>query len=56
MGGGSVRVLAALIAVVASVACAAPAAGAPAQPSPGDVGIGDPLFPTLGNGGYDADH
>jgi hypothetical protein len=25
-------------------------------PSPGDVGIGDVLFPTLGNGGYDALH
>ena len=50
------RVLAALVAVVASLACAASAAGAPAQPSPGAVGIGDPLFPTLGNGGYDADH
>ena len=23
---------------------------------PGDVGIGDPLFPTLGNGGYDIAH
>jgi hypothetical protein len=32
---------------------AAPAA-ASHTPSPGSVGIGDPLFPTLGNGGYDA--
>jgi Peptidase M1 N-terminal domain/Phage integrase, N-terminal SAM-like domain len=46
----------ALIAVVAAAACAAPASAAPPQPSPGAVGIGDPLFPTLGNGGYDADH
>jgi aminopeptidase N len=27
-----------------------------ARPSPGDAGIGDPLFPTLGNGGYDVEH
>jgi aminopeptidase N len=26
------------------------------QPRPGDAGIGDPLFPTLGNGGYEVEH
>jgi aminopeptidase N len=26
------------------------------SPSPGAAGIGDPLFPTLGNGGYEVDH
>src|SRR5262245_40403779 len=25
-------------------------------PSPGAAGIGDPLFPTLGNGGYEVEH
>ena len=25
-------------------------------PRPGDAGIGDPLFPTLGNGGYEVEH
>ena len=32
-----------------------PAAAGDDRPSPGP-GIGDPLFPTLGNGGYDAKH
>ncbi|MEO8702504.1 MAG: M1 family metallopeptidase [Kofleriaceae bacterium] len=27
-----------------------------AAPAPGAAGIGDPLYPTLGNGGYDVDH
>ena len=26
------------------------------RPSPGAAGIGDRLFPTLGNGGYDVEH
>jgi aminopeptidase N len=44
-------------AVLAAVAIAAPAvAKPPAPPSPGAPGIGDRLFPTLGNGGYDARH
>jgi aminopeptidase N len=34
----------------------APAAGAFERPSPGAAGIGDRLFPTLGNGGYDVQH
>jgi aminopeptidase N len=53
----------ALCALVASVlvgpaADAAPgdaaevAAGAPSRPSPGAVDVGDPLYPGLGNGGY----
>ena len=35
---------------------APPASAAPPRPQPGAPGIGDPLFPTLGNGGYDATH
>lgn len=40
------------------VACAvsAPGANAAAPPSPGSAGLGDRLFPQLGNGGYDAIH
>src|SRR6185369_11387998 len=39
------------------VAGLAPAASAaPPRPVPGAPGIGDPLFPGLGNGGYDATH
>ncbi len=26
------------------------------QPTPGAAGIGDSLYPTLGNGGYDVEH
>src|SRR5690242_4339526 len=38
-------------------ALAAPAsAHAFDRPSPGSAGIGDRLFPTLGNGGYDVQH
>lgn len=47
------RRLAAVPVVLLSAAFAAPAAAAP---SPGAPGIGDPLFPGLGNGGYDAQH
>src|SRR3954469_19527250 len=56
MGGRWMRLLVVLLAVAAAAASAAPVAAAPPQPSPGAVGIGDPLFPALGNGGYDADH
>ena len=43
--------------VAAAALSAAPAAASHSHaPSPGAVGIGDPLFPTLGNGGYDARH
>ncbi|MGD6756591.1 M1 family metallopeptidase [Streptomyces sp. BH105] len=42
-------------------AVAVPLLGAPAHaagfdPRPGSDGVGDPLFPTLGNGGYQVDH
>src|SRR3954470_4305371 len=50
------RAFAVLAAVVALAVGAAPAGGHTHAPQPGAVGIGDPLFPTLGNGGYDALH
>ncbi|MDO9354542.1 MAG: M1 family metallopeptidase [Solirubrobacteraceae bacterium] len=46
----------ALVASMASLALLAPAALGAAAPSPGGTSIGDPLFPTLGNTGYDAQH
>src|SRR5918997_6289086 len=51
-------VLAILAVAAAALVFAAPAAadGRHAPPSPGAAGIGDRLFPTLGNGGYDALH
>src|SRR3954454_12233939 len=45
--------VAALLASMALLVAAAPAA---ATPTPGAAGIGDPLNPTLGNGGYDVLH
>jgi aminopeptidase N len=45
-----------LAAAVALAVVAAPASAHSQAPKPGAVGIGDPLFPTLGNGGYDALH
>jgi aminopeptidase N len=42
-----------LAAVAASLSAAAPASAAP---SPGSPGVGDRLFPNLGNGGYDVVH
>ena len=50
------RLLVVLALVVAAAAFSAAPAVASHGPSPGAVGIGDPLFPTLGNGGYDARH
>src|SRR4051812_44492639 len=44
----------ALCPFVGLATCATVAAAA--APSPGAAGIGDPLFPTLGNGGYDVQH
>lgn len=44
---------AALVAIALGIA-AAPAAAQAAPPTPGAQSIGDSLFPTLGNGGYDA--
>jgi aminopeptidase N len=51
-------ILACVLALVATVAFAAPAAAGRQDhdPSPGAPGLGDRLFPTLGNGGYDARH
>jgi len=40
----------------AAATAAAAAAAAKAAPSVGAAGIGDRLYPTLGNGGYDAQH
>jgi aminopeptidase N len=46
-----------LWAVVAVAILAAPAQAAPGpHPSPGSPGLGDRLFPLLGNGGYDVQH
>ncbi|MET9085014.1 M1 family metallopeptidase [Streptomyces sp. NPDC004237] len=46
--------------LTASVLASAPLAPASAAPgtsaSPGSAGLGDPLFPSLGNGGYDVTH
>ncbi len=42
--------------LVAAVAAAPAAAKPPSTPTPGAAGIGDRLFLTLGNGGYDAQH
>jgi hypothetical protein len=44
-----------LAAVASTVIFAAPAHAA-GRPSPGSAGLGDRLFPELGNGGYDALH
>ncbi len=57
MPGASVvrSTLTAAVCVAGMVAGAAPGAlAAPAAPSPGAQGLGDSLFPALGNGGYDA--
>jgi aminopeptidase N len=42
------------LALLALAPAAAPAR--PHAPTPGAAGVGDPLFPGLGNGGYDAEH
>ena len=44
------------LAVIGALLLAGPAAAKREAPSPGAAGIGDRLFPTLGNGGYDARH
>jgi aminopeptidase N len=46
----------ALVAVLALTAAPAGAARSPSPPSPGSPGLGDRLFPGLGNGGYDVRH
>ena len=50
---GSVAVVAAIAILAAIAAHPAHAAGAAAQGAPG---VGDPFFPTAGNGGYDVGH
>ena len=46
-----------LVCMAALLALALPAtASAFERPAPGAAGIGDRLFPTLGNGGYDVQH
>src|SRR5918994_4578464 len=54
----SIRRYGALLVAVLALALAPGAATAqpPSAPTPGAAGIGDRLFPTLGNGGYDAQH
>jgi hypothetical protein len=41
-----------ILPLLAAAICAAPASAA----TPGSAGLGDRLFPSLGNGGYDAKH
>ncbi|WP_224058208.1 M1 family metallopeptidase [Streptomyces kanamyceticus] len=55
------RAAIATAAAAATLALAAPAqatpfTSTPFTPTPGSDGVGDPLFPTLGNGGYDVRH
>ena len=50
------RIGAVTAALLAAGILAGPAAANHDRPSPGAPGIGDRLFPTLGNGGYDAKH
>lgn len=50
------RAATATAAAAATLALALPAHAAPFDPAPGADGVGDPLFPTLGNGGYDVRH
>jgi aminopeptidase N len=50
------RVLACVIAIAGLSLPAAATATAADAPTPGAPGIGDRLFPTLGNGGYDVQH
>jgi len=45
-----------LIVLAAVLACAAPATQEPVVAVDGALGIGDPYFPELGNGGYDVEH
>src|ERR671923_3017932 len=50
------RIIIVTLTLLAAGVLAAPAGASHDQPSPGAPGIGDRLFPTLGNGGYDARH
>ncbi|OON80047.1 M1 family metallopeptidase [Streptomyces tsukubensis] len=49
----TLRTAVAVAAALATLALAGPAQARPFDPRPGADGAGDPLFPTLGNGGYD---
>ena len=56
-GTGSRRAGAWALAALVTLAFLAPAAAqAQGGPTPGATRIGDPYYPTLGNGGYDARH
>jgi len=52
----SARAAVAAGAVLAALALPGVAAAGGQPPSPGAAGIGDRLYPTLGNGGYDVWH
>src|SRR5690349_22900063 len=45
-----------LLAMTTSCTGSAPGEGAAGGPKPGAAGVGDRLFPALGNGGYDVAH
>nr|CAA9365617.1 MAG: putative metallopeptidase [uncultured Nocardioidaceae bacterium] len=45
-----------LAAPIVALALLVPAASGAAAPGPGSAGVGDPLFPTAGNGGYRVSH
>src|SRR3954462_6884992 len=51
-----VRAAVAAGAIILALALPGVAAAGRGSPSPGAAGIGDRLFPTLGNGGYDLQH
>lgn len=53
---GAVSLLAAAALALTTVPASGSARAHPGHPTPGAPGIGDRLFPTLGNGGYDARH
>ncbi|MEV2256150.1 M1 family metallopeptidase [Streptomyces sp. NPDC050147] len=52
----TLRAATATAAAASALALVLPAHAAPFDPAPGADGVGDPLFPTLGNGGYDVRH
>src|SRR5215475_135536 len=54
---GGVHLAAALVTgVLATLGLGGTALAGPPPPTPGAADIGDPLFPGLGNGGYDVSH
>jgi aminopeptidase N len=50
------RLITCCVAVCGLAAAVAPASASADRPTPGAPGLGDRLFPTLGNGGYDVQH